>query len=158
MATPNEWWLIEGWCPHCGHLIRCGAHGDRTESACLETPAPRTYHKSRHDLFMKRLVDRCLKQRERAFLLPIRTPASDTRQTQDSEEVPNATPTFMAARGKRDRPTRREATARKAGCLRRTPFNAPVVKKGSGAIIPLTPVLTCAIYVVGFHEGGRPDA
>ncbi len=18
LATPNEWWLIEGWCPHCG--------------------------------------------------------------------------------------------------------------------------------------------
>lgn len=63
------------------------------------TPDPRTYHKSRHDLFMKGLVDGCLKQR--ACLLPIRTPAADTRQTQDSEEVPNATPTFMAARGRR---------------------------------------------------------
>ena len=94
-------WLIEVWCPHCGHLIRCGTHGDRTESACLETPDARTYHKSRYDLFMKGLVDGCLKQRERAFLLPIRTPASDTRQTQDSEEAPNVTPTFMAARGSR---------------------------------------------------------
>jgi len=143
-ATPNEWVAYRGLVSSLWPSNKVRDHGDRTESVCLETPDARTYHKSRCDLFMKGLVDGCLKQRERAFLLPIRTPASDTRQTQDSEEAPNVTPTFMAAS---------ESPPKDA-----IYNSAPVVKKGSGAIIPLTLVLTRAIYDIGFHEEGRPDA